>query len=150
MPEAQGTHCIPLVNTILLYRVLQPIFSFPGMTEDDMFQYNVKFTGLLKLNKDCSIRVVATEKLGKPEHWSSDGLYRHLCVLNTIIPRVGELYTKRLEHKYQYLTCIGSTRMKRPRAPGLNSFSFAYLEWCHMASNWFSTSSDASRLQVVT
>lgn len=74
------------------------------MTEDDLFQFNIKFTGLLKLKADYNVRVAATKQLGKNEHWSSEGLYRHLCVLKKLIPRVGKLYMKRNGHKSY--TCL--------------------------------------------
>jgi len=62
-----------------------------------------KFMSSLKLKADYNVRVVATEQLGRMEHLSSDRLYRHLCVLNTIIPGVGELYTKRNGHKILHM-----------------------------------------------
>ncbi|KAF8797428.1 hypothetical protein BYT27DRAFT_7219210 [Phlegmacium glaucopus] len=64
------------------------ILSFSGMSDEDLFKLNITYGGSLKLKKDYDVRVAATENLGKTEHWSSDGLYRHLCVLQKLVPRV--------------------------------------------------------------
>jgi len=84
---------IPLINMTLLkaHRPLQ-LLSFSGMNDEDLFKLNINYGGSLKLKKDYDVRVAATENLGKSEHWSSNGLYRHLCVLQKLVPRVVSAY----------------------------------------------------------
>ena len=60
------------------------------MIENDLSQFNIKFAGSLRLKIDYDVRVAATKQLGNNEHWSSDGLYRHLCMLKNLIQRVGK------------------------------------------------------------
>jgi hypothetical protein len=57
------------------------------MTEEDLLKLNIRFGGSLKLKTDYKSRVDATVELGTTEHWSSEGLYRHLCQLQTLVPR---------------------------------------------------------------
>ncbi|KAF8804113.1 hypothetical protein BYT27DRAFT_7108337 [Phlegmacium glaucopus] len=66
---------------------LDEALSFSGMTEEDLSQLNIKFGGSLKLKTDYEVRVAAMEELGMTEHWSSEGLYRHLRVLQKLVPR---------------------------------------------------------------
>ena len=60
------------------------------MTEDDLSRFNIKFAGSLRLETDYDVREATTKQLGNNEHWSSDGLYRHLCVLKNLIAGVGK------------------------------------------------------------
>lgn len=64
--------------------------SFSGMTEEALLKLNIRFGGSLKLKTDYKSRVDATVELGMTEHWSSEGLYRHLCQLQTLVPRANE------------------------------------------------------------
>ena len=57
------------------------------MTEEALSKLNITLGGSLKLKADYKVRVAATEELGMNEHWSSEGLYRHLCVLQKLVPR---------------------------------------------------------------
>ncbi|CAA7261045.1 unnamed protein product [Cyclocybe aegerita] len=66
------------------------VLAFSGMTEEDLSKLNIAYGGSLKLKTDYKVRVDATEELGKTEHWSSEGLYRHLRVLQKLVPRVNE------------------------------------------------------------
>ncbi|KIJ92858.1 hypothetical protein K443DRAFT_647776 [Laccaria amethystina LaAM-08-1] len=61
--------------------------SFSGMTEEALSKLNITLGGSLKLKTDYKVRVAATEPLGMTEHGSSEGLYRHLCVLKKHVPR---------------------------------------------------------------
>ncbi|KIL56190.1 hypothetical protein M378DRAFT_1038874 [Amanita muscaria Koide BX008] len=58
--------------------------SFSGMTEEALSKLNITLGGSLKLKTDYKVRVAATEELGMTEHWSSEGLYRHLRVLQKL------------------------------------------------------------------
>jgi hypothetical protein len=69
-----------------LTRLFQ-ILSFSGMTEEDLLKLNIIESGSLNLKGDYEDRMAATVELGKTEHWSSDGLYHHLCVLQKLVPR---------------------------------------------------------------
>ncbi|KIL61510.1 hypothetical protein M378DRAFT_199504 [Amanita muscaria Koide BX008] len=67
----------PLINTKF------PL-TFAGMTYKHMAQLNIRQSGFLKLKKDYESRVAMTKDFGKTEHWSSEGLYRHLCMLRKV------------------------------------------------------------------
>lgn len=77
----------------LPYRLLQAL-SFSGMAEEALSKLNIQLGGSLKLKTDYKVRVAATEQLGMTEHWSSEGLYRHLCVLQKLVPRANEAKMK--------------------------------------------------------
>ncbi|KAF8327639.1 hypothetical protein F5887DRAFT_1083685 [Amanita rubescens] len=79
----------PQVRHIPLARLFQAL-SFSGMTEEALSKLNITLGGSLKLKTDYKVRVAATVELGMNEHWSSEGLYRHLCVLQKLIPRANE------------------------------------------------------------
>ena len=57
------------------------------MTEEALSKLNITLGGSLKLKTDYKVRVAATEELGMTEHWSSEGLYCHLRVLQKLVPR---------------------------------------------------------------
>ncbi|KAM6489310.1 hypothetical protein JOM56_015211 [Amanita muscaria] len=63
------------------------VLSFSGMAEEALSKLNITLGGSLKLKTDYKVRVAATEELGMTEHWSSEGLYRHLRVLQKLVPR---------------------------------------------------------------
>ena len=69
-----------------MYRLFQ-ILLFSGMTEEDLSKLNITYGGSIKLKTDYKVRVAATDEFGKSEHWSSDGLYRHLLVLQKLVLR---------------------------------------------------------------
>ena len=93
------------------------------MTEEALSKLNIELGGSLKLKTDYKARVVATEKLGMTEHWSSEGLYRHLRVLQNLVPRaVGVCECN------GHISHVGFIRMKRPRAPGSIPSSSAHLQ----------------------
>lgn len=54
------------------------------MTKEDL---NIIFGDSLNLKGDYEDGTAVTLELGKTEHWSSDGLYRHLRVLQKLVPR---------------------------------------------------------------
>lgn len=98
----------------LPHHLLQAL-SFSGMAEEVLSKLNIKLSGSLKLKSDYNVRVAATERLGMTsEHWSSEGLYRHLCVLQKLVPRAARVPS------------------------GSIPFSSAHLQWCHKAGSWFS------------
>ena len=82
---AQGSP-FPASKHDLPYRLLQAL-SFSSMAEEALSKLNIKLGGSLKLKTDYKVRVAATEELGMTEHWSSEGLYRHLRVLQKLVPR---------------------------------------------------------------
>ena len=57
------------------------------MAEEHLEKLNISSSGELKLKHESRSRAVATDSVGEGEHWSSDGLYRHLCVLEGLVPR---------------------------------------------------------------
>jgi hypothetical protein len=71
------------------------------MTEEDLFKLNITLGGSLKLKTDYKVRVAATEELGMTEHWSSEGLYRHLRVLQKLVPRAVSV----CEIKWAHMSC---------------------------------------------
>lgn len=77
----------PLLTSMTSLMPLFQIISFSCMTEEDLSKLNIIFGGSLNLKGDYEDRMAVTLELGKTEHWSSDDLYRHLCVLQKLIPR---------------------------------------------------------------
>ena len=57
------------------------------MTLESLTKLKITFTGYIALKPDSEKRIVATTSLGKDELWSSANLYRHLLVLENLIPR---------------------------------------------------------------
>jgi hypothetical protein len=57
------------------------------MTYETLKSLNLKDSGALKLKTDSTSRVTATVDVGKGEQWSSEGLYRHLCILQDLVPK---------------------------------------------------------------
>lgn len=115
------------------------------MSDEDLRKSNITGNGVLKMKEDYEERVAATVKLGKNEHWSSDGLYRHLCVLQKLVPKAVSHHFILTTGAYLYVEFI---RMKHPRGFGSIPSSSAHLQWCHRASSWCSVSSTTSHLQL--
>ena len=57
------------------------------MTEEALYKLDITLHNSLKLKTNYKVRVAPTQELGMTEHWSSEGLYRHLRVLQKLVPR---------------------------------------------------------------
>jgi len=57
------------------------------MTEGHLAKLKITFTGLMDLKPDSEERIAASTSSGQSELWSSANLYRHLHVLESIVPR---------------------------------------------------------------
>ncbi|KAF8809038.1 hypothetical protein BYT27DRAFT_7188131 [Phlegmacium glaucopus] len=64
--------------------------SFSGLRDDDLTKLNIIYGGRLIPKAELDVRAAKSAELGKNEHWSSDGLYRHLCLLKKLVPRANE------------------------------------------------------------
>ncbi|PPQ98006.1 hypothetical protein CVT26_003068 [Gymnopilus dilepis] len=64
--------------------------SFSGMTAEDLVKLKILFTGFLVLKGNADERVKTTTSLGKDCLWSSENLYRHLLLLEGLVPRTTE------------------------------------------------------------
>jgi hypothetical protein len=42
---------------------------------------------VLKLKPNYIQRAAETDSVGEDDHWSANGLYRHLCMLEGLVPR---------------------------------------------------------------
>ncbi|KAM6502982.1 hypothetical protein JOM56_002959 [Amanita muscaria] len=65
-------------------------FNVLSLTDEYMTHLNIWQRGSLTLKTDCQSLVTMTDDIGKTEHWSSEGLYRHLCLLQGLVPKVNE------------------------------------------------------------
>ena len=66
---------------------LMQSLTFPSMTAETLTKLKITFTGFIALKPNSEQRILATKSLGENELWSSANLYRHLLVLETLIPR---------------------------------------------------------------
>ena len=57
------------------------------MTTEDLVKLKISFTGFLVLKGNADERVKTTTSLGKDCLWSSENLYRHLLLLEGLVPR---------------------------------------------------------------
>ena len=77
---------MPLANMTFLIVSYRPFLSL-ALQKKLCPGWNITLRGLLKLKTVYKVRVAATQGLGITERWSSEGLYRHLCVLQKLVPR---------------------------------------------------------------
>jgi hypothetical protein len=73
-------------SSIPLANFLQAL-SFSGIKFEHLDLLNLEDGGSIQLKKDYETRAAATDLLGTAEHWSSEGLYRHLTVLQDLVPK---------------------------------------------------------------
>ncbi|TEB24583.1 hypothetical protein FA13DRAFT_1777814 [Coprinellus micaceus] len=64
--------------------------SFSGVTFDHLHSPKIELCGRLELKSDYEARAKRGDALGATEHWSSQGLYRHLVVLQGLVPKANE------------------------------------------------------------
>jgi hypothetical protein len=60
--------------------------TFSSMQQAQLEKLNISLGGLLQLKVGYEQRADEIEIVGTTEHWSSEGLYRHLRVLRELIP----------------------------------------------------------------
>ncbi|KAG5650126.1 hypothetical protein H0H81_000599 [Sphagnurus paluster] len=61
-----------------------------SMWAEHLETLNIYWSGELKLKPESRSRALATDSVVEEELWSADGLYRHLCLLEGIVPRNNE------------------------------------------------------------
>ncbi|KAH7910224.1 hypothetical protein BJ138DRAFT_1009256 [Hygrophoropsis aurantiaca] len=61
-----------------------------SITMENLTKLNITFTAFLYLKPNPEERIAATTSLGQNELWSSANLYRHLHLLESLIPRTTE------------------------------------------------------------
>ena len=62
------------------------------MQQAHLEKLNISLGGLLRMKMGYERRADEIEIVGTTEHWSSEGLYRHLCVLRELIPSPVSVY----------------------------------------------------------
>ena len=62
------------------------------MTYKHLEKLNISESGKLALKPGAKLHAAETDSIGKDELWSADGLYRHLCILKDLIPRMVSMF----------------------------------------------------------
>ena len=62
--------------------------SFSSARQHHLKALNIKVGGSLRSKSDFETRVAVINNLGAGEHWSAEGLYRHLQVLQALVPQM--------------------------------------------------------------
>jgi hypothetical protein len=57
------------------------------MTMDHLTKLKIKFSGDMGVKSSSKDRIAATSSLGQNELWSSANLYRHLQLLENLVPK---------------------------------------------------------------
>lgn len=69
-------------------------YSFSSMSDEHLDKLKIFYSGELRLKTDSHSRSAKTDSVGEAEDWSADRLYRHLCLLEGLVPRTNEAATR--------------------------------------------------------
>lgn len=106
-------------------RYFQQNISFSSMTQARLAAFGIepaKEVAELRLKSNLSAVLTETDKLGEGKHWSADGLFAHLQLLEEIVPRkVNFIWCQRVSLFAYFIL----RRMKLPLVYGSMPFSTA-------------------------
>jgi len=64
--------------------------SLFSMADEHLENLNISESDVLKLKPNCTLYAAETDSIGEDDHWSANGLYRHLCMLEGLVPQTNE------------------------------------------------------------
>ena len=56
------------------------------MAYEHLDKLNISLSDVLKPKPDCTLHAAEINSFREDEHWSADGLYHHLCMLEGLVP----------------------------------------------------------------
>ena len=56
------------------------------MADEHLENLNISESDILKLKPNCTSHAAETHSIGEDDHWSANGLYHHLCMLEGLVP----------------------------------------------------------------
>jgi len=67
------------------------------MADEHLENLNISESDVLKLKPNCTLYAAETDSIGEDDHWSANGLYRHLCMLEGLVPQTVSVLNVQVE-----------------------------------------------------